>query len=399
MRRPARRASTLLKLGPVCVAVLLAAACAGVQAGGKRPHTGGADGAGEQVTFRGGGTSVVSATAKGMGFSVPTFPWLSRAAQITWLKDFRALGITWIRIGITWAVVRPTRSGPYNWARYDTAVAEADAYGIHVDAQAYFSTPWANAPGCHAANAECQPASPELYAMYAAAIARHFGHAISAEEIWNEPNNVAFWHPAPDPAFYVRMLKDSYVAIKAVDPQMIVVSGGLAPEPDNGRDISARTFTDEMFKYGARGYFDAFGYHPYSYPALPDQYEPWSAWSQMAQTRPSIRSILAANGDAATPIWITEVGAPTSGPGQAARCSANASAVPRTGHDSLCLQAAAITQVARNECALTWLGPAFIYSFQDLSANQSLPSDSFGVLTAGGKAKPSYLALKHAWHC
>lgn len=374
------------KIAAASVVLLLATACTGVRKGGT----------GEKVAFRGGGTDVIDATAKGIGFSVPTFPWLSRSEQFIWLRDFRALGITWIRLQITWAVVQPARAGPYDWARYDRAVAEADAYGIHVDAQANFSTPWANAPGCHAADAKCQPASPRLYATYAAAIARHFGHGISAEEIWNEPNNVAFWHPAPNPAFYVRMLKDSYLAIKAVDPQMIVVSGGLAPEPDNGTDISARTFAEDMFRDGAKGYFDAFGYHPYSYPALPDQYEPWSAWSQMAQTRPSIRSIMTANGDAASPIWITEVGAPTGGPGQAAPCSESAPGVPRADHDSQCLQAAAITQVVRNERSLRWLGPAFIYSFQDLGTNQSHEDDFFGVLTARGSAKTSYHALGRA---
>lgn len=344
------------------VVVLLATACGGVHAGGRPAR------------------ALVRSTAKGIGFSVPTFPWLSRSEQVRWLKDFLALGITWIRFDVTWAVVRPTRAGSYNWARYDTAVAEADRYGIHVDAEAVFSTPWANAPGCRAADAKCQPASPRLYAMYAAAIARHFGHRVSAEEIWNEPNNVAFWHPAPDPAFYVRMLKDAYVAIKAADPQMIVVSGGLAPEPDNGTDISARTFAEDMFKYGAKAYFDAFGYHPYSFPALPDQYEPWSAWSQMAETRPSIRSIMTANGKAAIPIWITEVGAPTGGP----------------RHDSQLLQAAAITQVVRNERSLSWLGPAFIYSFKDLGTSQAQAQDFFGVMTARGSPKSSYLALKRA---
>jgi polysaccharide biosynthesis protein PslG len=368
------------KAARASVVVLLVTACSGTHA--------------KEATFRGAGTDVVSATTKGIGFSVPTFPFLSRPEQIAWLKDFRALGITWIRIDVTWAVVQPTRAGPYNWARYNTAIAEADRYGIHVDAQADFSAPWASAPGCHAAYAKCQPANPRLYAAYAAAIARHFGHGISAEEIWNEPNNVAFWHPAPDPAFYASMLKDAYIAIKAVDPQMIVVSGGLAPEPDNGTDISARTFAEDMLRDGAKGYFNAFGYHPYSFPALPDQYEPWSAWSQMAQTRPSIRSIMAANGDGGTPIWITEVGAPTAGPGGAAGCTGAAGTVGRADHDSQCRQAVAIAQVVRDERSLCWLGPAFIYSFQDLGTDQASQRDSFGVRTAAGRAKASYFALK-----
>ena len=385
MKRKACAAGIAVLVAPL----IIGTACSGVRAGGRGGTSPGSG-------FSGGGTTVVAPSAKGIGFSVPTFPWLSRTEQLAWLKDFRRLGISWIRFGITWAVVQPVKHGPYHWARYDRAVAEADAAGIHVDAQADFSARWAETRGCRAAYEECQPSSPRLFAVYAGAIARHFGHGVSAEEIWNEPNNVTFWHPAPNPRFYVRMLRDSYRAIKAADPQMVVVSGGLAPERGDGTGIPALTFARDLFRYGAKGYFDALGDHPYSYPALPDQYEPWSAWSQLAQTTPSLRSVLAANGETSVPVWLTEVGAPTGGPGPAVGCDVTARDVPRTGHDSPCLQAEAVTQVVRNERSLPWAGPAFLYSFQDLGTDQRRPGDFFGIVTAQGKAKPSYAALRRA---
>ena len=49
-------------------------------------------------------------------------------------------------------------------------------------------------------------------------------------EIWNEPNNVVFWQPAPNPAAYTAALLAAYAAIKAVDPEGTVITGGLAPE-------------------------------------------------------------------------------------------------------------------------------------------------------------------------
>jgi polysaccharide biosynthesis protein PslG len=332
---------------------------------------------------------------KGIGFSVPAFPSLSQAQQIAWLKDFRALGITWIRVNITWAIVQPAR-GPYNWAVYDRAVDEADAYGIRVDAQATYSAPWAVGPGCAPQTTECQPASAQLYAAYAGAIARHFGSKISAEEIWNEPNSVAFWRPAPNPAFYVQMLKDSYVAIKAADPRMIVVSGGLAAVGSNGANIPPVTFTRDMYQDGAKGYFNALGDHPYSYPAVPSQYKSWSGWSQMAQTSPSIRSVMAAYGDAATPVWITEVGAPTDGPGVAAGCGNDGHFVAHEDYMDQCLQAQELTQVVYYERSLSWLGPAFIYSFQDLGTNPDSQHNFFGIRTASGVRKQSYGALRQA---
>jgi polysaccharide biosynthesis protein PslG len=335
------------------------------------------------------------AMVKGIGLSVPTFPSLSQAQQIAWLKDFRALGITWMRISITWAIVQPAR-GTYNWTPYDQAVDEADAYGIHVDAQAAYSAPWAVGPGCPPEATECQPASAQLYAAYAGAIAQHFGGRISAEEIWNEPNIVAFWQPAPNPAFYVQMLKDSYIAIKAADPGIVVVSGGLGPVGSNGGNISPVTFTRDMYQDGAKGYFNALGDHPYSYPALPSQEKAWSAWSQMSQTSPSIRSVMTAYGDAATPVWITEVGAPTDGPGFAAACGNNGHFTAREDYMNQCLQAEELTQVVSNERSLSWLGPAFIYSFQDLGTNPDSQHNFFGIRTAGGVEKQSYSALRQA---
>jgi polysaccharide biosynthesis protein PslG len=335
------------------------------------------------------------AMVKGIGLSVPTFPLLSKAQQIAWLKDFRALGITWMRIDITWAVVQPVR-GPYNWALYNRAVDEANAYGIRVDAQATYSAPWAVGPGCPHQTTECQPASAQLYAAYAGAIARHFGSKISAEEIWNEPNSAAFWQPAPNPAFYVQMLKHSYVAIKAADPRIVVVSGGLAPGGSNSNSISPVTFTRDMYQDGAKGYFNALGDHPYSYPALPSQYKSWSAWSQMSQTSPSIRSVMTAYGDAATPVWITEVGAPTDGPGAAAGCGNDGHFTAHEDYEDQCLQAQGLTQVVQDERSLSWLGPAFIYSFQDLGTNPDSQRNFFGIRTAAGTSKLSYNALKQA---
>ena len=73
-----------------------------------------------------------------------------------------------------------------------------------------------------------------------------------------------------------------------MDPSAIVLSGGLAPAPDDGTNINAITFLQAMYANGAQGYFDVLGYHPYSYPALPNTYESWSGWSQMSH-QPELR--------------------------------------------------------------------------------------------------------------
>jgi hypothetical protein len=54
-------------------------------------------------------------------------------------------------------------------------------------------------------------------------------------QVWNEQNNGGFWKlPVDDTAIdtYVQMLQAAYKAIKAANPSVPVISGGLAPYGD-----------------------------------------------------------------------------------------------------------------------------------------------------------------------
>ena len=135
-----------------------------------------------------------------------------------------------------------------------------------------------------------------------------------------------------------------------------------------------------MYADGAKGYFDAVGYHPYSYPALPDTYETWSGWSQMSQTPVSIQSVMAANGDASVPLWLTEVGAPTSGPDGVGTAA----------------QAEELTQAIANAKASSSIAGLYIYTYEDSGTDTTIDDDWFGLLTASGAEKPSYAAVAAA---
>ena len=131
------------------------------------------------------------------------------------------------------------------------------------------------------------PASAAQFATFAGQVAARYAPlGAGTFEIWNEPNNAGFWSPKPNPAAYTADLKAAYAAIKRADRSAFVVSGGLAPEANDGTNINAITFLQDMYAHGAKGSFDAVSYHPYSYPALPDSFQSWSGWSQMSQTKP-----------------------------------------------------------------------------------------------------------------
>ncbi len=105
------------------------------------------------------------------------------------------------------------------------------------------------------------------------------GLHIDAVEIGNEPNLVNEWVHNPNAWEYVQMLRVAYTTIKSVNPNVIIVSAGLAPTlttPDRTA-VNDLDFADEMLGNGAAQWFDAFGYHPYGYnlppEADPDKHE------------------------------------------------------------------------------------------------------------------------------
>ena len=216
---------------------------------------------------------------------------------------------------------------------------------------------------------------------FATDVARRYAPlGVTMFEIWNEPNNAGFWSPKPDPAAYTADLKAAYAAIKHVDGSAFIISGGLAPEANDGTNINPVTFLQDMYADGAQGSFDAVGDHPYSYPALPDTYETWSGWSQMDQATPSLRSVMTSNGDAAKQIWITEVGAPTGGPDGVSQAA----------------QGTDLSQAITNTKSTSWIGGIYLYSWQDEGTDPTNDEDWFGIVTYAGADKASYNAVAAA---
>jgi hypothetical protein len=326
-----------------------------------------------QTSGTGGGVTRV-------GMADPDLLGKSASTQAAQLAAMKAIGITEIRLDANWDWVQYGGKNAFDWAQLDQAVTSVRAAGMSVDLIVDGCPPWAAVSGAKG-DPSPQPASSAQYARWAADVAaRYAPKGVNTFEIWNEPNNVSFWQPAPNPAAYTADLIAAYKAIKNVDPSAFVLSAGLAPQSNDGTNINAITFLQRMYAYGARGHFDGVGYHPYSYPALPNTYDSWSGWSQMNQTSPSIRSVMAANGDSGKKIYLTEVGAPTGGP----------SGVGQTS------QAAEFTQAIGAAKATSWIGGIYLYSWQDEGTDTSNTEDWFGLLTAAGAHKPAYTAVKNA---
>lgn len=314
------------------------------------------------------------------GASVPKLIVLPPAAQRSQLLQMKSVGITSVRFDANWASVEPVSPDAPNWARLDQAVSAVRSAGMSADLIIDGCPPWAAVPGA-GDNGFGQPASPAQFAQFAAQVAaRYAPRGVRDFEIWNEPNIKAFWQPAPNPVAYTADLKAAYSAIKALDHSAFIIAAGLAPHSMTQVGVSPIAFLESMYAHGAKGKFDALGYHPYSFPLLPDTPAASSGWSEMNYSSPSLRSVMMAAGDRTKPIWLTEFGAPTKGPVGIGNAN----------------QALYLSQGIHDAKAASWIGAVYIYTWRDTGTDKRHSRDWFGLLTARGAKKPSYYAVVKA---
>lgn len=271
-----------------------------------------------------------------------------------------------VRVMIPWAGVEPIQ-GRLNWANVDKVVDAAVAKNIPVMGFINSTPGWAVGPGGRPLSG--RPASPAVYGDFAAKVAQRYAGKISAYEIWNEPNAVTFYTPAPDPAGYTDLLKAAYPKIKAVDPSVTVIGGVLGAVVDFGNiTINPVRFLDGMYDAGAKEFFDAISFHPYHYSLKFS--EGMSLANSPVNQLIQMRQVMVANGDSAKKIWGTEYGQPTSKVSEAD-------------------QAAFIKDILTTWQELPYAGPLLIYSTRDRQTGSADVQDTFGVYRTDWTPKPA----------
>lgn len=213
---------------------------------------------------------------------------------------FKAAGINFVRTDFAWRFLEREKGHP-QFANYDRMVELAEKNGIGILGLISHTPVWA------------APITDHLdeWLAYVETVVRRYPQ-IRHWEVFNEPNLESFWGSKPDAAGYAKLLRLTCARIKAIDPSLFVVSGGLAGGNNAGGGYPA-AYVESMFAAGIAGAFDAFGFHPYRFPHAPEEtdyprntYAPKKA--TLEQTLGRYRALLAANKCADKPLWITECG-------------------------------------------------------------------------------------------
>ncbi|BBH15748.1 hypothetical protein Back2_00350 [Nocardioides baekrokdamisoli] len=331
----------------------------------------------------------------GMGVSYGNrLAWMSASQLASTLAEASALHVTWVRTDMAWDDIQPTSATSYRWAGFDAVAKGAHARGINVLPVLAYTPAWARA--AHCTTRICPPASVARFAAFARqAAARYSRLGIHTWEIWNEEDSNWFWSN-PNPAAYGKLLAATSAAIRAADPHAKIILGGLVMTRQTSRDFSATSFLDTMLRTTPCSAFDAVGSHPYTYPYLASALTTWGTpWEMMTRTKMSLTSVLASHRCAGKKIWVTEFGAPTQGPGNAADGTAAKMWPYATDHVTEAYQAT----IAANGVAAAVANPSvdtlFWYSNIDLRYGPD-PSNFFGLSRLNGTHKPVWTSFQKA---
>jgi hypothetical protein len=242
------------------------------------------------------------------------------------LDKLRELGFGWQKSLFQWRGIEYAGKGQYDWGEPDRIVRASTAAGIKILARIDFPPDWA-IPGRSCSVNECPPERYEDYADFIRAFTTRYGTGspigrVHAIEIWNEPNLAREWGGKPinqaQAGDYVRLLRLSYEAAKAVDPQMTIVTAGLTPTGTMNETIAQDdvVYLQWMYDAGASAYFDVLGAHGAGYRAppsmSPDEVAADSTYGGHASFSfrrvEHLRDVMVRNGDDGKQIWLLEFG-------------------------------------------------------------------------------------------
>jgi GH35 family endo-1,4-beta-xylanase len=187
-------------------------------------------------------------------------------------RDLRLVaeaGFGWVKQNVGWRDVEKYEGldpEHWDWALAERVVTYAEQYDLNVlfrlDHQPVWTGGYNNGP----------PQNLEDFSRFCGAMAAHFKGRVRAYQVWNEPNLAREWaNRRPNPDEYVELLKTCYLAVKASDPDAIVISAGLAPTgTDNEAAMPDSEFLRGMYEAGGAPYFDMLGLHAPGYKAPPE---------------------------------------------------------------------------------------------------------------------------------
>jgi hypothetical protein len=201
--------------------------------------------------------------------AIHIFLWGNTATTARDLQLAKSGGFHWVKQRFEWRNIEGKNKGNFEWSEPDRIVDAISQTDLKIVARVDDQPQWASSriqwPGYG------PPDNLNDWTDFLTALASRYKGRIQAYEVWNEPNLDREWGGStPSADAYTTMLKASYQAIKAADPQALVISAGMSPTTTNNEHaIPDMLFIQKMYEDGARDYFDILGVHAAGWKADP----------------------------------------------------------------------------------------------------------------------------------
>jgi polysaccharide biosynthesis protein PslG len=286
------------------------------------------------------------------------------------------------RVSFAWASVQTNGPDNFDWSRYDAVVGAAAENGIQTLATVYGTPSWAAARPNHPPKKQYV----DEFETFLRELVRRYGPngtfwllnpliprvPITDWQLFNEVNSPTFWLKKPSPKQYKPLLVAANRAIKGEDPNARIILAGLFQNPRIKNGLTSERYLTGLYRLKAKKLFDAVAVHPYSTT-------PGRVLKAVTQTRLLMNRFK----DSSTPIWLTEVGWATGGRKTPLTVSfgKQANNLVRT------------YKLAASKRKSLGIEAVFWYSLKDVPGSSNLWVDHAGLLTSGGKPKPSWNAF------
>jgi hypothetical protein len=292
------------------------------------------------------------------------------------LKAAQRAGARVLRIAFGWDAMEPER-GRYDWVFWDEYVRIAvDEFGIRLIPYVCYTPRWA-ATDDGDDFWRSPPRDAEDFERFMTALVSRYKHAIATWELWNEPDNRAYWLGTREQ--FAALVRAGSKGVRSADAKATIVLGGIATETD---------FLEELFRMdriapavdvvNLHSYFET--WHPDSIETLPDYVERAS-------------EIVREYGES-EPLWMAETGYSSVG---GRRVVSEVYQARYRGEHTADAQATALARTCVLAFATGELPLVAWYRINDLPTDETVIGDDnnrhLGIRTVSGKEKDAFTTL------
>ncbi|OQA44225.1 MAG: hypothetical protein BWY52_01676 [Chloroflexi bacterium ADurb.Bin325] len=233
-------------------------------------------------------------------------------------------GFHWLRQEFPWQDIEIHGKGDFEdrrnpparsaWEKYDQIVDLAEQYGMGLIVRVSTPPAWSRARGDEVGTF-APPDNYDDFGDFVYALVSRYRGRITYYQLWNEPNIYPEWGSyAISPEDYTRLLRIGATRAREADPNVVIIAGALAStialqpaaEPPNNA-LNDLIFLQRMYDAGAAPYFDIMAMQAYGLWSGPTDRRMHPRVMNFGRPQ-FVRDLMVANGDAAKPIWISEMG-------------------------------------------------------------------------------------------